>query len=207
MLDVDSAEWLTRLSGGGRVRDAAIVELHGLLLRTARVELARRASRSGISGKEVDDLAHQAAADAVLAVLRRLDTFRGESRFTTWAYKFAILEVSNKLGRHFWRRPAVSLDAKQWERIPERFGVTPERAVEAGELFDAVRATVDARLTTRQREIFNAVVVDGITLDTLAVRMHTDRNSIYKAMFDARRKIRAALITNSYLDEPASARV
>ena len=196
MLDADTSEWLTRLRGAARVRDGAIEELHALLLRAARAELAGRAFRSGISGPEFDDLAHQAAADALLSVLRRLDAFRGESRFTTWAYRFAVLEVSSKLGRHFWNRPSVRLDGEQWAQLPDRFAGTPDKSVEAAELAGAIHDAIDASLTARQREVFVAVVVDGVPLDTLAARLHTDRNSIYKVMFDARRKLRAVLVTN-----------
>jgi RNA polymerase sigma-70 factor (ECF subfamily) len=200
----DAAEpsWADELQPQSPHRDDAVRRLHALLLRAARAELSRRAPRVGIAGPEVDDLAHQAADDAVVSILRRLAEFRGESRFTTWAYKFAILEVSSKLGRHFWAtRPDVVLDADQWERLPTRFGVTPESAAEGADLFAAVRDVVETKLTSRQRDIFVALVLDGIPLDALALKLRTDRNAIYKVMFDARRKIRAALATNGYLNE------
>lgn len=187
----------------GRDRDAALSRLHAMLLRAARTELGRRAPRAGISGPEVDDLAHQAADDAVVSILRRMSEFRGESRFTTWAYKFAILEVSSKLGRHFWNRPTLSLEWDQWDQLPARFGVAPELAAEAREMITVVRAAVDNVLTDRQRHVFVALVVDGIPLDALAAKMATDRNALYKVMFDARRKIRAELVTKGYLIDPA----
>src|SRR4051812_42038144 len=101
-LDAESAAWIDGLAPASSDRNRAVAALHVLLLRAARAELSRRAPRVGIGGPEVDDLAHQAADDAVVSILRRLPEFRGDSRFTTWAYKFAILEVSTKLGRHFW---------------------------------------------------------------------------------------------------------
>jgi len=205
LFDAESADWLRRLDPDGPQREATVARLRALLLRAARAEVSRRALRTGIVGPELDDLAHQAANDALLAILRRLDSFRGESRFTTWAYKFAVLEVSSKLGRHFWMRPSASLEPEQWDQLPARLGATPESSVEARELVSAVRGAVDDTLTERQRAVFVALVVDGIALDALAVRMQTDRNAIYKVMFDARRKIRAALVTNGYLDEPANA--
>jgi RNA polymerase sigma-70 factor (ECF subfamily) len=201
-LDADSLVWVDRLGSDSLDRDRAVGALHVLLLRAARAELSRRAPRVGLGGPEVDDLAHQAADDAVVSILRRLPEFRGESRFTTWAYKFAILEVSSKLGRHFWtNRGDVALDTDQWERLPARFGLHPESAAEAGDLFAAVRVAVETGLTERQRDIFVAIVVDGIPLDALALKLGADRNTIYKVMFDARRKIRAALVTNGYLSE------
>ena len=123
--DAESAEWLRELADRGPRREAALARLHGLLLRIARGEVARRGPRLAISGPELDDLAYQAAADALLAITRKLGQFRGESRFTTWACKFVILEVSAKLGRHFWRHPTVPLDAEDWDRLPGRFGVRP----------------------------------------------------------------------------------
>jgi RNA polymerase sigma-70 factor (ECF subfamily) len=201
-LDAESAAWCASLTGEPAERDDALSRLHALLLRAARAELSRRAPRAGIAGPEVDDLAHQAADDAVVSILRRLPEFRGDSRFTTWAYKFAILEVSSKLGRHFWSgRGDVALDADQWERLPARFGLTPESAAEAGELFTAVRVAVETSLTERQRDIFVALVLHGTPLDALVLELGADRNTIYKVMFDARRKIRASLVTNGYLDE------
>jgi RNA polymerase sigma-70 factor, ECF subfamily len=197
--DGDSAEWLAALRPGAAGRDRAVARLHDLLLRAARTELSRRASRSQVAGKELDDLAHQAAADALMSIIRRLDTFRGDSRFTTWAYKFAILEVSSKLGRHFWNHPDVALEPEQWERLPQRFGLTPDDATQAAALFAAVRRAVDTALTEHQRTVFVALVVDAIPLDALTVRMGTNRNAVYKVMFDARRKIRAALVTDGYL--------
>jgi RNA polymerase sigma-70 factor (ECF subfamily) len=201
-LDAESAAWVASLSGQSPDRDGALLRLHSLLLRAARVELSRRAPRVGIGGQEVDDLAHQAADDAVVSILRRLPEFRGDSRFTTWAYRFAILEVSSKLGRHFWTtRNDLSLEIEHWDRLPSQLGLTPESAAEATDLFAAVRAAVETSLTKRQRDIFVALVLDGIPLDALVLAMGADRNAIYKVMFDARRKIRAALVTNGYLDE------
>src|SRR6266849_9821677 len=130
-LDEESREWLRCLSGTGRdgrgtaEREQAMARLHDLLLRAARAELRRRSRPAGVEGRERDDLAHQAADDALLAITGKLERFRGDSRFTTWAYKFVIFEVSTKLGRHFWRTPSVRLDTPGWERLPDRFGLEP----------------------------------------------------------------------------------
>src|SRR5215510_2739323 len=121
-LDPDSAEWLAALAGTGPPLDAALARLHAMLVRVARRETARRAPRLQLAGPELDDLADQAAADALLAITRKLGQFQGESRFTTWAYKFVILEVSAKVGRHFWRRPGVRMEAGDWDRLPASFG-------------------------------------------------------------------------------------
>lgn len=136
-----------------------------------------------------------------MSITRRLPSFRGESRFTTWAYKFVILEVSGKLGRHFWSSSQVTLEPENWDQVPARLGVTPEAAAEAGELFAAVRSIVETQLTPWQREIFVALLVHGISADALAVKLQTNRNAIYKVMFDVRRKIRSTLVTDGYLAE------
>src|SRR5271169_4422020 len=120
-LDPESAEWLRVLGGAGPRREAALARLHGMLLRIAQREARRRGPRMLIAGPELEDLAYQAAADALMAITAKLSQFRGESRFTTWAYRFVILEVSAKLGRHFWRRPDVRLEAEDWDRLPVRF--------------------------------------------------------------------------------------
>jgi RNA polymerase sigma-70 factor (ECF subfamily) len=202
-LDEESAGWLSRLAGeGSAARPAAERELHARLLRIALAEVRRRSASTPVTGPELDDLAHQAAGDAMLAILAKLAEFRGESRFTTWAYKFVILEVSSKLGRHYWRNPPVALDAAQWERFPDRLGLDPHQQAEAAGIVAEVRRVVDTELTAHQRRIFIAIVVDGIPLNALAEKLDLQRNAIYKVIFDARRKIRRALTAKGYLGEP-----
>lgn len=197
--DEETTRWIAELSAGGSVEAAAIGRLHDVLLRIARAELRRR-SQDRVTGPELDDLAHQAADDALLAITSKLSQFRGESRFTTWAYRFVILEVSAKLGRHFWRRPTVALDAEDWDRLPDRFGLRPDEHVQRADLVEAVRRAVDEELTQRQRQVFVAIVVNGVPLDALVIQLGASRNAIYKTMFDARRKLRAALEAKGYLD-------
>ena len=204
--DADSATWVRSLTGPAEKREAAVARLHEMLLRIAHSELRRRSGRLRITGPELDDLAYQAAADALLAIMAKIGQFRGESRFTTWAYKFVIFEVSAKAGRHFWVNPPTSMDAGDWDRLPDRFGLDPAREAERREMASAVRRAVDEQLTPRQRQVFIAIVLDGVPLDALAVRLGSTRNAIYKTMFDARRKLRAALAANGYLDDQTSRR-
>lgn len=204
-LDEASAEWISVLHATGPRREAGLARLHDLLLRVAVHELRRREPVSGVGGAELDDLAHQAAADAMLAVLDKLDTFRGESRFTTWVYRFVVLEVSSKLGRHYWRRhPATPLESADWERLPDRFGVAPDEHAERVELIAAMREAIDETLTDHQRTMFVALVVGGAPLDGLVAQLGTTRGAVYKVISDARRKIRAHLVANGYLDEGRS---
>jgi RNA polymerase sigma-70 factor (ECF subfamily) len=199
-LDEESAGWLRRLGAGER--EAAERELYARLVRIALAEVRRRSASTPVTGPELDDVAHQAAGDAMLAVLAKLGDFRGESRFITWAYRFVILEVSSKLGRHYWRNPPPTLDAAQWERLPSRLGLDPARHAEAAGILAEVRRVVDDEMTAHQRRVFVAIVVDGIPPDALATELGLRRNAIYKVIFDARRKIRQALVANGYLDEP-----
>src|ERR1700749_2105635 len=140
-------EWVAALGGDGTKRDEAVARLHEALLRVARSELHRRHGQLNVAGPELDDLAPQAAADAMLAIMAKLDQFRGESKFTTWAYKFVMFEVSAKVGRHFWRTPPVALTTEDWDRLPDRFGVAPARASERRDFVRAVHRAVQADLT------------------------------------------------------------
>jgi RNA polymerase sigma-70 factor (ECF subfamily) len=193
--------WVQALRAEGADRERAAARLHEMLLRVARAEVHRRSWQLRISGPELDDLAYQAAADAAIAIMAKLGDFRGESRFTTWAYKFVIFEVSAKFGRHFWRQPTVPLDSGDWDRLPGRFGLDPARQSEWRDLVDALRRAVEEDLTEHQRRIFTAIVVDAVPLDALATELGSSRNAIYKTMFDARRKLRASLVAHGYLDE------
>jgi RNA polymerase sigma-70 factor (ECF subfamily) len=205
-LDAESAEWVHALAATAPRREEAMARLHGLLVRIALADAGRRGPRLRITGPELEDLAYQAAADALLAITAKLGQFRGESRFTTWAYKFVIFEVSAKLGRHFWRHPGVPFDAEDWDRLPDRFGFEPEREAEWRDLLAALRRAVDTELTPRQREIFVALVLNGVPLDALVARLGSNRNAIYKMLFDARRKLRAALVANGYLGDDTARR-
>jgi RNA polymerase sigma-70 factor (ECF subfamily) len=183
-----------------------VARLHEALLRVARAELARRSGQLRISGPELDDLAYQATADAVIAIVAKVGRFRGESRFTTWAYRFVVLEVSAKVGRHFWRQPDVPINTSDWDRLPDRLGLDPARESEWRDLALALRRAVERELTGHQRQVFTALVVDGVPLDALVVRLGTSRGAIYKTMFDARRKLRASLVANGYLDSDPEGR-
>jgi RNA polymerase sigma-70 factor (ECF subfamily) len=204
--DAESEAWTRALNGVGNERDDAIVRLHGLLWRVARSEARRRSSFLGVNGVELDDIATQAASDALVAIVAKLAQFRGESRFTTWAYKFAVFEVSTKLRRHFWKAPSLAMGIEEWERLPDRFGIEPDRESERRDLIEAMRAAVTSSLTDRQRRVFVAIVLHGTPLDVLVDELGSNRNAIYKVLFDARRKLREVLATNGYLDPAEVAR-
>ena len=199
-------EWFSALHSSGAAHAAAVERLYALLLRACRSETRRRAGRTGLTPADVDDLAQQAAADATVAVLGKLDTFRAESRFTTWVYAFAVFEVSAVIGRHLRRTVGVRLDEAAWESLPDRWGAGPAEQAHARELAALLRRVVDEQLTPRQRAIFIAIVVEGTPLDVLAAELGTNRNAIYKTVFDARRKIRDTFVANGYLESGAGRR-
>ena len=196
--ELETDAWVSDLAAAGRRREDALARLHVLLVQAARREARRRATV--VSGVELEDVAQQAADDALVAIVAKLNDFRGESRFTTWAYKFVVLEVASKLTRHSWRtRPALS-GLPDWEQLPDRFGFTPEEAVAQRELLVAIRTAVETALTERQRRVFVALVLNSIPLDVLAAELDTNRNALYKTLFDARRKLRAHLVANGYTE-------
>jgi RNA polymerase sigma-70 factor (ECF subfamily) len=199
-------EWFSALQSSGAAHAAAVERLYALLLLACRSETRRRAGRTGLSPADVDDLAQQAAADATLAVLGKLDTFRAESRFTPWVNAFAVFEVSAVIGRHLRRTVGARLDEAAWEFLPDRWGAGPAEQAHARELAALLRRVVDEQLTPRQPAIFTAIVVEGTPLDVLAAELRTSRNAIYKTVFDARRKIRDTFAANGYLESGAGRR-
>lgn len=190
VLDAESQAWLDRLDPSSGERDAAVGELHALLLKAARFEVARR--RASLGASESEDLAHQSADDALVSVLRRLPDFRGDSRFTTWAYKFALFEAGVKVRRRAWQGREVQLEPEGWALIP-RGGPTPHEDLETAELLAALQDAIRRDLTPRQREVLLAVTLHDVPIDVLAERMDTTRGALYKTIHDARRKLRAAL--------------
>ena len=191
-LDEESREWLRGLRSEGAQRDDAVARLHALLLRAARFEVSRRSPlHPHLRGDDLDDLAQQAADDALVSVLRRLDDFRGLSRFTTWAYKFALLEAAVKLRKRAWQGREVPLDDAGWDAFSG--GGEPSAVAEQSELLTTVRQAIEEILTEHQRRVLVALAVDGVPIDVLAERLETTRGALYKTLHDARRKLRTHL--------------
>jgi RNA polymerase sigma-70 factor (ECF subfamily) len=184
---------LDALRGGGARRDRAMADLHELMLRAARFEVSRRrGSLPHLRGDDFDDLAMQSADDALVALLGKLDTYRGDSRFTTWAYKFALLEAAVKLRRRAWQGREVPIEPESWELFGGD-GTSPEGAAEQGELLGELRAGIAERLTPHQREVLVAITLNGVPIDVLAERLNTTRGALYKTLHDGRQKLRAHL--------------
>jgi RNA polymerase sigma-70 factor, ECF subfamily len=198
--DAENQKWLEALSGDGARREEAVARLHGLLLRAARFEVARRRrTLSHLRGDELDDIAMQSADDAVVSVLAKLDDFRGESRFTTWAYKFAIFEAAVALRRRAWQGREIPLEPELWPHV-EGGGKPPDASAEQGELLQSVVAAIKEVLTPHQRRVLLSVVVEDVPIDVLAERLGTTRGALYKTLHDARSRLRSELEGRRDLD-------
>ena len=158
----------------------------------------RRALLPVLAGQEFDDVADQCADDALVKILAKVDDFKGLSRFTTWAYKFAIFEVSNKLARHAWQRHPPGPEELELADLPDRFASKPTEQVEGNEQLQVLRKAIEQDLTARQREVFVAIALNDVPIDVLALQLGSKRNAIYKTLFDARRKLRVVLIAAGY---------
>jgi RNA polymerase sigma-70 factor, ECF subfamily len=192
-LDPESRRWLRELRADDGARDAAVARLHALLLRAARFEVGRRRTMlPHLRGNDLDDIALQAADDALVSVLARLDDFRGASRFTTWAYKFALLEAAVKLRRRAWQGREIPLEPESWPLVAGG-GPTPGKEVAQNELLAAIREGVAAALTPHQRRVLVALALNGVPIDVLADRLGSTRGALYKTLHDARRKLRGHL--------------
>jgi RNA polymerase sigma-70 factor (ECF subfamily) len=198
-LDPDSRTWLDGLSRGADQRERKLAELHDLMQRAARHEVARRrhwASAPGLRDRE--DLVEEIAGDALLLVVDKLDTFRGESRFTTWVYALVMNVTSAKLARQAARPLPLTMEDHDWDRLPDRLSVDPQHSAEVREILAAVRSAVEQKLTERQRRVFVAVALNEVAIDELAEQLGANRNAIYKTLFDARRKLRVHLDAAGY---------
>jgi RNA polymerase sigma-70 factor (ECF subfamily) len=191
--DEESRRWLDELRAEGATKDAAVARLHAVLLRAARFEVARRRpTLPHLRGDELDDIAVEAADDALMSVLRRLDDFRGASKFTTWVYKFALLEAAVKLRKRAWQGREVPLEPEAWSLFSSA-GLTPQLEAEQSELLTTLQRAIADILTPHQRRVLVALALNGVPIDVLADRLGTNRGALYKTLHDARRKLRRHL--------------
>ncbi len=195
-------DWVAELTGQGAARDAALLELHQLMVRAARHQVARmRPMLPGLDSRSCLDLATAAADDAMVACIAKLHTFEGRSRFTTWAYKFAILQTATEVRRQSWAFREVLLDDAAPVQSPS---AGPEQLAEASDLATAVTHALDVALTGHQRRVAIALLVDNVPIDVLAGRLGTSRGSLYKTLHDVRRRLRAHLVSTGHLDAGAA---
>ncbi|MFQ5614084.1 MAG: RNA polymerase sigma factor [Anaerolineae bacterium] len=192
MVERDNAQWLSDLSQPGPNHDDALADLRALLLRGLGYTLA---SHSNVDRSTLEDLVQ----DALLKILAKLDTFRGESRFTTWAQKIAVNVAFSELRRRRWRD--VSLDEMteiaNGDFVPDTLvdeGVGPEQQTVQRMVLRVLRRVIDNELTERQRQALVATRIHGVPLEEVARRMGTNRNALYKLLHDARQRLKKALV-------------
>lgn len=188
MADRTNQEWLDALRGPGR--EEALADLRMLLVRGLRRAL------HDVPEQSLEDFAQE----ALLKILAGLDSFRGESRFTTWAFKIAIHEAFTELRRRRWKNVSLQdLVAKYDEGdftpsvLADR-APSPEQRVTQQMLLEMIRQLIDEELTERQRQAMIAAVFGGMPGDEVARRLGINRNALYKLLHDARRRLQRRLL-------------
>lgn len=198
----DDEDWVSDLAASGAAGSEAMQRLHATLLRATRHQVRRlQGLLPGAGAGELEDLAQQAADDALVAVLRQLSGWQRRSRFTTWVYKFGLLHAGVAVRRQAWRHREVHLPDTTEIVDP---AVTPGDVVEARELVLAVHEAIGTALTPHQRRVALALLVDDVPIDVLADRLGTTRNALYKTLHDARTRLRSALRESGHLASDSS---
>ena len=188
LFDLESREWLRDLCADGATADEAVARLHALLLRAARFEVTRLRGAMPHVRAATDEIAREAADDALTSIRARLDDFRGDSRFTTWAYKFALLEAAVKLRRRAWQGRELPTAPAGMNLFADT-RLEPDVALEQRELLRTVQQGIE-RLTPHQRDVIVALALNEVPIDVLAERLATTRGALYKTLHDARVKLR-----------------
>jgi RNA polymerase sigma-70 factor, ECF subfamily len=202
MSERTNQDWLADLTGSPAVQEPALQELRERLQRGIFYYLSReRSDLSQLSTQEIGQMAEDLAQDAVLRVLENLDSFRGDSRFTTWATKIAVRVAISDLRRARYRDFRLDdltaddelLPTNALAAIPQNNSLTPESAAERADVMAKIEASLKEALTDRQYQALDAVILRGVPLEVVAEKMGTNRNALYKLVHDARRKLRTHL--------------
>jgi RNA polymerase sigma-70 factor (ECF subfamily) len=192
----NNEEWLKALGGSEAQRDAALADLQALLLRTLPRGLSRWLSPQD---PQFESLVEDTVQDTLLRVMDKLDTFEGRSQFTTWVYKIAVRLGLNELRRRRWRDRSLeglSGEDDSSEQVPRQFAAPergPEALVERADMLERVERLVAEELTEKQRAAMMAISVQGVPMEVVAERMGTNRNALYKLLFDARVRLKHRL--------------
>ena len=191
-------EWLRSLRADGIEQEDALKDLREKLLHGMRAYLSEdRSYRSALSSDEATQIIEDCAQDALLTIRAKIDTFRGESRFTTWATTVAIRLLLAQLRRRRWTRLAIEYPGFG-QNFPDgpiealQFG-NPEMALQQTEFWRMLKTIVEQDLTSRQRFVLIASAFQGMPLDIIAERLETSRDNVYKVLHDARKKLKGCL--------------
>lgn len=204
MPDRSNEQWLAELRSDGLEQQQALEDLRRALERAALFYVRRRApGLKGAADDELESLAQDAAQEATLQVLDKLDSFRGESRFLTWASAIAVGRAMTALRRRLWQDVSLDRMPDGWQE-PADIAVSgngwehPDLAAQRREMWQVIRDVVAQELTQRQREVLNQVVLNGANAEEVADRMGTSPGALYKMTHDARRKLKAGLLKRGY---------
>jgi RNA polymerase sigma-70 factor (ECF subfamily) len=195
LVERSNQQWTADLSELGPTRDAALGDLRAELVRGLRYAMARHRE---VTDADIEDFAQE----ALLKVLSGLPSFRGESRFTTWAHKIAVHVAYTELRRRRWRdvaldQPPVPAGGLHAQHLADPSAQTEKHAMQQ-EILVAMRRALAEELTERQYQAFVAVRVMGMPMEQVAGQMNMNRNALYKLLFDARRKLKRSLLTSGF---------
>lgn len=204
MPERSNPEWLAHLRSAGPEQQEAIEDLRRALERAALFYIRRRApGLKGAATDELESLAQDAAQEATLQVLDKLDSFRGESRFLTWASAIAVGRAMTALRRRLWQDVSLDRMPNGWQE-PADIAISangwehPDLAAERQEMWDVIRDVVARELTQRQRDVLNQLVLNGANAEEVAERLGTSPGALYKMTHDARRKLKAGLLKRGF---------
>lgn len=193
LVDGDDRRWIAALRDRGVDHEDAVRRLHKTVEQAARHQVRRMPHVWAALGvARAEEIIDSAADEATMAVLGSLGRFEGRSRFTTWAYKFGIYHAATEARRAMWHDRPVALD--DTTELMSRDPMTPEAYAETRDFAAAVTHAMRTVLTSHQRSVAHALIVEEVPIDVLAERMATNRNALYKTLHDARVKLRAELL-------------
>ncbi len=197
-----NADWIRALSEPGTDQTAALADLRTYLRRAALFTLHRRRGSLGhIGGPQIEQIAEECAQEALFSLVQHLKDFRGDSRFTTWAYTFAVHGALIAARRERWKHVPLDTVVDSPLELPastdDRRSTSPQHHALQVEALAAIREGIE-RLTAKQRQVLKALVFDEVPLDELARHWSTNRNALYKLLHDARRKLRADLKSRGF---------
>jgi len=188
------------------LQEAAIADLRDLLLRAALYFFSHNLDDlRGLDREEILQRAEDCAQNALLLVLEHLPDFRGDSKFTTWAYKFAINVTLTTARRERWN--GISLDALasqdesylfEWMMRDLAEGVAPEQSALQAEVKKVIRDVIQHDLSDQQRDVLSLMILNEVPLDEVVRHLGTNRNAVYKMLHDARRKLKSGLLAHGF---------
>ena len=187
-----NAECLAALRSQGPERDRAFADLRISLLRGVLIYLRRHRNKLQLDRNELVQLAEACAEEALVITETKLGTFRGDSRFTTWACRVAIKVAAGEL--HFLFREELTLDdADTRLELFTHLPATSGAPVADREMIETLNHLIPELLTDQQQRVL-ALQIQGIPLEVIAERFNTNPKVLYKVLHDTRRQLKQSLL-------------